>query len=227
MTSSDNIPEFDVLPEDHHNAMVHDCLNYPNHWDYKDTLYKNYHFDRWIVDNPEINGLRFINLNIREDLDNFTREPDSVGYTNDIELAQNTLWLTEMEVRKFNFSGYQQQVTKDKHPNLDKIVDWFDFEQVDTAKIIQQMPSQWEIWQTPDDKFCIQIQLEDWEFGQMQMLGTKVFIQWHAGDVVVKSQMPFCSGNSSRHIQYSLEITGTPSNATLEKIKQGGEIYVK
>lgn len=228
MTSSNkSIPEFDVLPDDHQNALSHACLEFDNHWDYKDTLYKDYHYDKWAKDNPEQTSLRFINKEISSDLRNFVREPDTSGYINDLELAQNTLWLTNMEVRKFNFSGYKQNVSKDKHPTLNKITEWLEFEHLDSAIVIQQMPTQWEIWQTPSDKLCLQIHLEDWEFGQTKMLGTKMLTQWRSGEVFIKSQLPFCSGNSSRHITYTLEITGRPSDSTLNKLNAGGDVYVK
>lgn len=225
-SASNNISEFDELPKNHQNALSHPCLKFDNYWDYKDSLYQTYHFNKSKKDKPVEHSLRFINHGIDHDIKNFIRETETVGYTNDIELAQNTLWLAKMGVEKFNFSGYKQPVTKEKHPTLHRIVEWLEFEVINCATIVQQMPSQWEIWQTPDDKFCIKIHLQDWEFGQLQMLGTKMIIQWRAGDIIVKSQMPFCSGNSSRHIQYYLDIIGTPSQSTLAKIQRGGEIHV-
>lgn len=237
------IREFDILPEDHPNSMTHECFEYPSYYDYLDTK-SNYHFDKWAddTDHSQIHtnvSFRGAALNnIRSEIEPYIREQSKTGYVNDLKFAHNAYFYNKMEVRGFDHVGYKEKVKRDKHPTLSKIVDWFEFEEDVQPLILQKMPGNWEIWHV--DNHCghpggyrqkellrLIVHLEDWEFGQMLLWGTQMMSQWKAGDTLwYDANIPHCSGNSSRHIRYSLRITGVPSKSTYKKLEKGGIVNV-
>ena len=238
------ITEFEILPDDHPNAMDHECFKYPSHYDYLDTFNKTYHWDKFADDSDSdmVNlGLKFrgeaIN-NIMQEVLPFSRETGKTGYVNDLRFAHNAYFFHKMEVRGFDHVGYKEKVKPHKHPTLTKMVEWFEFESDVQPLILEKNIGNWEIWHV--DNHCghpggyrqqelvrVLIHLQDWEFGQMLLWGTQPIVQWQAGDVLAYDvDMPHCSANSSRHRRYTLRLTGVPSQATKDKLAAGGIVNV-
>ena len=128
------ITEFEKLPDNHPNAMDHECFKYPSHYDYLDTFSKAYHWDKFKDDSESdmVNlGLKFRGSlidNIMDEILPFDRETGKTGYVNDLRFAHNAYFFHKMEVRGFDHVGYKEKVKPDKHPTLTKIVEWFEFE---------------------------------------------------------------------------------------------------
>jgi len=241
----ENISEFNwVLPKGHKNEFPdHPCLAYDSYYDWLDT-FSDYHFDKYADDtnNPDINlSLKFRGNaidNIMDEVLPFEPEQTKNIYKNDIKAAMVSSWYMRNRVGTMDHVGYKQTVDPEKHPTLQKIVDWFEFESGINPTIMEKNIGQWEGWhvdghtghpngyrQKPLVR-CI-IHLQDWKFGQMMFWGTKPVVQWRAGDSLnYDIKVPHCTANCSRFKRYSLRLTGVPSENTLAKIAAGGEINV-
>lgn len=219
-------------------------FEYPFYYDYQDTL-SSWEFDKWKDSNDPSNDL-FASLqfrgkaidNIMDEVLPFRRQKGKSAYLNDGRWAGSVGWYAKMEVDNINHGGFKDEVTPERHPTLQKMIDWFEFESDAQPSILEKMPGNFELWHV--DSHCghrhghrkkeltrILIHLQDWEFGQMLLWGTRPLIQWRAGDAVTYDvDIPHCSFNSSRHIRYTLRITGVPSQATKEKLQTGGIVDV-
>ena len=238
------IKDIAFLPESDPSAIpYHESMQYPSYIHYEDTL-SNYHFDKWQDDTKHEgisnNSLRFTGRcleNIMQEVLPYNREVSQTAYVNDRRYAHNSYWYHTMDIPNYNnHVGYRETLKPEKHPTLEKIVNWFEFESHVQARIAEKKPGDWEIWHV--DSFSahpngrgkgkvirILVHLQDWEFGQFLQWGTKPIIQWRQGDVLTYDpNIPHASGNSSRYTRYTLIITATPSDTTLYKINQGGTI---
>lgn len=217
-------------------------FDYDFYYDYQDT-HSSWEFDKWKDPKDNSNDL-YSGLSFRgECIDNilnevlpFQRQKGKSAFLNDGRWAGIVGWYKLMEVDNMNHGGFKDVVTQNRHPTLQKVINWFEFESDIESAIMEKMPGNVELWHV--DSHCghkhghrkkeltrILIHLQDWEFGQMMMWGTRPLIQWRAGDAITYDvDIPHCSFNSSRHIRYTLRITGVPSNATKEKLAKGGNI---
>jgi hypothetical protein len=235
------VTDGDKLPLGHPNAVEHECFNYPSHYDYLDTQ-STYHFDKW-ADDSNYPGTH-TNLSFRgKCIDNlaseilpYRGEDGHTNYINDVRLMHNSYFYNKMGIGSFDHVGARQLVDPEKHPTLQKITDWFEFDGYANPYILEKRPGQWEIWHVDghfksensgDAPLRILIHLQDWEFGQMLLWGTKTIIQWRAGDLVwYDPNIPHATANSSRYKRYTLRLTGIPSKNTLQKLEKGGIINV-
>jgi len=232
------------LSNDHPNAFPdHPCLEYECYYDYLDTL-SDYHFDRWRDDSDSDDvdlSLKFRGEcidNIMDEVLPFEREQSKNVYQNDIKAAAVASWYLQNEIGSMSHVGYKQRVDPERHPTLQKIVDWFEYAENVQPIIMEKNIGNWEGWHV--DSHCghpngyrqkelhrVIIHLQDWQFGQMLFWGTKPIMQWRAGDCLSYNvRVPHVTANCSRYKRYSLRITGVPSEATKEKVAQGGIINV-
>lgn len=217
-------------------------FNYELYYDYQDTQ-SSWNFDKWKDSSDPSNNL-FAELKFRgKCIDNilkevlpFKRQKGKSAYLNDGRWVGIVGWYKKMEIDNINHGGFKDRVTPDRHPTLQKIINWFEFESDVEPSIYEKMPGNFELWHVDShyghvhdhrkkELTRILIHLQDWEFGQMLMWGTRPIIQWQAGDAITYDvDIPHCSFNSSRCIRYTLRITGVPSTATKEKLHKGGII---
>lgn len=234
--------ETSCLPHDNHKAISHHpAFEYGSYYEYQDSL-SDYHFDKWRddSDHPGINTRLKLRGKIVDAMSSeirpFTREKSKNVYKNDYKFLANAYFYHQQEIRGFDNVGYKESVKPDKHPNMCKVIDWFEFEDEVQPIIMEKNVGNFEILHIDEydghksgdgqkELLRVIIHLEDWESGQMLLWGNRPIIQWKAGDVLAwDTPIPHCSANSSRHRRYALRITGIPSKNTLTKLKQGGII---
>lgn len=232
-----NLGEFRKLPADHPNTIPHHpCFEYDCYYDYLDT-FSEYHFDKSINDkeSEDINTrLKFRGKcidNVMDEVLPFQREQSKNIFRNDVKASSVASWYLEQEIGTMEHVGYKQTVDPERHPTLQKIVDWFEFEDDQSPIILEKNIGDYQQWHVdchaPTNMIRVLIHLQDWEFGQALLWGTKSIVQWHAGDAIMwNPHVPHATFNAGRHKRYTLRVTGTPSARTLEKLKAGGTINV-
>lgn len=241
------ISEQDFLKDTNDNAIPrHPAFDYPSFYDWQDT-FSGYHFDNFADDSnhPDIkpHHLKFRGKcidNLMNELLPFVEESTSRnGYINDYRFLSLAHYYHKLGIANFSTHiGSKETVKAEKHPTLSKIVDWFELAGEIQPIITLKRPGQWDMWHT--DCYCghpsgrgeaelfrVIIHLSDWHPGQFLMFGNQPTMQWRAGDCILfDSDIPHAGANASRHFRYSLRLTGKPSQATLDKIAEGGVIDV-
>ena len=234
--------EIDKLPKGHHLAIEHECFNYESWNHYLDSK-STYHFDKYQDDDnhPGINlNLKFRwSTDITKEIFPFVREKSRNVHPNDIGVLHASWWYHKMEVRGLDHVGFKESVKPEKHPTLQKIVDWFEFAEEAQPVIMEKGVGQFEVYHVDTfdghpsgygikELVRVIIHLQDWQPGQFMVWGNKNIQQWQAGDCIAYDKnIPHATANSSRYRRYSLRITGVPSNSTLDKLKKGGVITIK
>ena len=226
----------EVLPEDHFEAIDHPVLQYENYYEYQES-FSNWHFDKWA--DESLNDVIDLSLkfrgnaidNIMDEVLPFQREKSKVMPKNSIKGASLAHWYMKNEIPNMSHSGYKEKVKPKKHPTIMKIVDWFEFEDDQSPVILEKNIGDYQQWHVdchaPTNMVRVLIHLQDWEFGQVLLWGTKPIVQWRAGDAIMwDPNVPHATVNAGRRKRYTLRITGTPSARTLEKLKTGGTILV-
>lgn len=233
----------DILPLDHPDAISHPVLDFDSYYDYTDQL-SDYHFDKFA--NEKLEDVVNLNLkfrgtcidNVMQEVLPYQREKAKALPKNSAKAASLASWYLNNEITSMTHAGYKETVKPHKHPTLAKIVEWFEFEDDVQPIILEKNIGDYQLWHV--DCHCghaggfrqnklmrILVHLQDWEFGQMLLWGTKSIVQWRAGDAIIfDDRIPHASGNASRFKRYTLRITGTPSKNTLTKLEKGGIINV-
>ena len=234
--------EINKLAKGHPHGVEHECFEYESWYHYLDSK-SNYHFDKYKDDSnhPDINtDLKFRwKNNIMDEVLPFVREKSRNVHPNSIDTLFMAWWFHKNEIRGLDHNSFKESVKKDKHPTIQKIVDWYEFEDEIQAIVMMSLPGMFDTWHvdTHDghpsgyglgkEVHRVIIQLVDWEPGMFVQWGNMVIPQWRAGDTVSwKKDMPHTVANSSRYTRYALRITGIPSANTLDKIKKGGIVTI-
>jgi hypothetical protein len=247
MSNKDFITEQDYLSDDNHSAIPHHpSYDYPSYYHWQDT-FSSYHFDKWADDSHHLdiqqNHLKFRGTLIDNLMDEILpySEEHSVrnGYVNDYRFSSIHYYYHKMGIKDYSgHIGFKEKAKPEKHPTLKKIIDWFELSGEIQPIITLKKPGNWDMWHTDcycghpsgrgeADLFRVIIHLNDWEPGQFLTMGNQPIMQWKAGDCILfDSDIPHAGANASRSYRYSLRLTGKPSDATLEKVKKGGEINV-
>lgn len=226
----------ELLPEGHWEAISHPILEYDNYYEYQES-FSNYHFDKW--SNDSLKDLVDLSLQFRGEAMNnimnevlpYQREKSKVLPKNSAKAASLAAWYHQNEIPNMSHSGYKERVKPDKHPTLQKIVDWFEFEDDQSPIILEKNIGDYQQWHVdchaPTNLIRVLIHLQDWEFGQVLLWGTQPMVQWRAGDAIMwDPNIPHATANASRSKRYTLRVTGTPSANTIAKLKQGGIVNV-
>ena len=99
------VTDNDKLPDNHPNAVIHECFEYPSHYDYLDTQ-SNYHFDKWADDSNHKDihtDLSFRGKcidNLVEEILPYQGEDGHTNYINDVRLMHNSYFYNKMGLRK-------------------------------------------------------------------------------------------------------------------------------
>ena len=233
--------EIEKLPKGHHLAVEHECFNYPSYLDYLDSK-SGYHFDKYRSDDdhPGIStNLKFRwQSDITKEIFPYVREKSMNVHPNSVAVLHEAWWAHQMEIRGMDHIGFKENVKTEKHPTLEKIVNWFEFEGEVQPQIMEQNVGNFSHYHL--DEMCghksghgikklvrVIINLQDWQPGQFMLWGTKNIQQWKAGDsVTYDPDIPHATANASRYRRYALRVTGIPSDKTLEKMRKGGVIHI-
>lgn len=137
------------------------------------------------------------------------------------------------------------ELTRERAPIIYKMVDWFGLEPGTVVPRLHiQHPGQMfpvhvdglmnhknsndtalRMKAKPQDWTRIQVQLEDWVWGNVWGVGNTFWAQWRAGEIMVSPWWiyPHYTANCGFAPRYSLQITGKVTDVTRERLKRENE----